>query len=153
MAEYFDGSIPTIVCEDFSELENDICYNGRHPLNDDEIAIGSAFADSFSIGDRFRLTLNGTSHEYTVSGFIQSVNNNGTIAELTNDGYGNISDTPLYSLSLYMGDEDVDGYINKLDGEYSDYTVNVSNAAKETKAMQAMYALQDAENVQVQIKW
>ena len=52
-----------------------------------------------------------------------------------------------------MGDEDVDGYINKFDGEYSDYTVNVSNAAKETKAMQAMYALQDAENVQVQIKW
>lgn len=86
MVEYTDGSIPVIVCEDFSALENDICYQGAHPGNADEIAIGSGFADNYSIGDLFRLTLNGTTHEYMISGWIQSVNNNGFIAELTNEG-------------------------------------------------------------------
>ena len=32
MTEYTDGSIPTIVCENFSELENNICYDGTHPI-------------------------------------------------------------------------------------------------------------------------
>jgi len=140
MAEYADGSIPTIVCEDFSELENDICYNGTHPDNADEIAIGSAFAGSYSIGDRFRLLLSGRSYEYTISGFIQSVNNHGEIAELTNEGYANISDTPRYSLNLYTESGQTDSYISKLRDEYSGYTVNVSNSAKDTEAMQTMYS-------------
>lgn len=144
MAEYADGSIPAIVCEDFSKLENDICYAGAHPRIADEIAIGSAFAGDYSIGDRFKLTLNGTTHEYTISGFIQSVNNNGTIAELTDEGYANLSDAPLYALNLYLNaystSEDIDGYVDKLNDEYADDVVSVSNAAKETKAMQTMYS-------------
>ena len=138
--EYTDGSLPMIVCEDYSLLENDICYKGAQPDNADKIAIGSAFEDDYSIGDRFRLTLNGKSHDYTVSGFIQSVNNNGLLAELTDDGYNCISDTPLYSLNIYTNGRDIDSLVDKLNSEYSDYTVNVSNAAKETKAMQAMYS-------------
>ena len=142
MAEYTDGSIPAIVCENYSLLENDndICYEGSHPDNSDEVAVGSAFKNSYSIGDKFTLTMNGIKHEFTISGFIQSVNHNGLIVELTDEGYSKISDTPLYSLNLYLNSEDADGYVNKLNSEYSDYTVNVSNAAKETKAMQAMYS-------------
>lgn len=138
--EYTDGSLPVIVCEDYTLLENDICYEGNHPGNADEIAVGSAFADDYSIGDTFRLTINGTAHDYTISGFIQSVNNNGLIAGLTDEGYDNISDQPLYSLNIYTNGKDIDSFVDRLNGEYSDYTVNVSNAAKETKAMQAMYS-------------
>ena len=138
--EYTDGSLPLIVCVDYSLLENDICYKGEHPDNADKIAIGSAFDDDFSIGDKFRLTVNGKSHDYTVSGFIQSVNNNGLLAELTDEGYDSISDKPLYSLNVYTNGKDIDCLVDKLKGEYSDYTVNVSNAAKETKAMQTMYS-------------
>ena len=138
--EYTDGSLPVIVCEDYSLLENDICFNGTHPDSADEIAIGSAFADNYSAGDTFTLTVSGTVHEYTVCGFIQSVNNNGLIAELTDEGYNSISDTPLYSLNIYTNGKDADSYADKLNGEYSGYIVNVSNAAKETKAMQAMYS-------------
>lgn len=138
--EYANGSLPVIVCEDHSLLENDICYHGTHPDNADEIAIGSAFADDYSIGDTFRLTMNGKDHDYTVSGFVQSVNHNGLIAELTDDGYDTIADKPLYSLNIYTNGKDIDNLVDRLNGEYSDYTVNVSNAAKETKAMQAIYA-------------
>ena len=139
-AEYSDGSLPVIVCEDHSLLGNDICYNGTHPDNAGEIAIGSAFAGGCAVGDKFRLSLGGSSYDYTICGFIQSVNNNGLIAELTDEGFSNISDTPLYSLNLYTDGMDADSFVDRLNSEYSDYTVNVSNAAKETKAMQAMYS-------------
>ena len=140
-AEYADGSIPVIVCEDYALLDNDICYAGHHPNNQDEIAVGSKFDGEYRIGDAFRVTLNGISHDYRISGFIQSVNSSGRIAELTDAGYGELSGSPLYTLNLYADGKDVDGYVEKLSGEYADDTVSVSNAAKETKAMQALYSL------------
>ena len=141
MTEYSDGSIPSIVCEDFSLLENDIAYNGRHPETADEIAIGSGFAADYAIGDIFRLSLNGDEYAYTVTGYIQSVNNNGLIAEITDTGYANISDTALYSLNLYMDDDaDISYFVDKLDSDYDEYTVSVSNASKETESMQMMYS-------------
>ena len=141
MMEYSDGSIPVIVCEDFSLLENDISYSGEHPKKADEIAIGSSFSEDYEIGDTFKLTLNGKDYSYKVTGYIQSVNNNGLIAEITDSGYDKLSDTPLYSLNLYMDeDQDIDSFVDKLDKDYDEYTVSVSNAAKETESMQMMYS-------------
>lgn len=141
MTEYADGSIPTIVCENFALLENNIAYSGRHPQNADEIAIGSAFADDYAIGDRFKLLLNHKQHEYIITGFVQSVNNNGLIAEITDTGYAEISESPLYSLNLYLPDNaDVSLFVDKLNGTYGDYVTSVSNAAKESMSMQTMYS-------------
>lgn len=141
MTEYTNGSIPTIVCEDFSLLENDIAYRGRHPQQAEEIAIGSEFADDYTIGDRFRLSLHGRQYEYTITGFIQSVNHNGLIAEITDAGYTRIADAPMYALNLYLSENaDVSRFADKLNGEYGDYVVSVSNAAKEAESMQTMYA-------------
>ena len=141
MAEYSDGSIPAIVCEDFSLLENNIVYSGRYPETADEIAIGSAFSDDYEIGDTFILSLNGNDYDYKVTGYIQSVNNNGLIAEITDSGYTNISDTPLYSLNLYMSENaDIASFVEKLDSDYDEYIINVSNTSKETESMQMMYS-------------
>ena len=139
MTEYSDGSLPVIVCEDFSLMENDIAYSGEHPKTANEIAVGSEFEGDFKIGDTFRLTLNGAEFDYRITGFIQSVNNNGQLAEITDKGYENLSDTSLYSLNLYP-DGDIDAYVDTLNGEYSEYIVSVSNAAKETDSMRTMYA-------------
>ena len=141
MMEYSDGSIPVIVCGDFSLLENDISYSGRHPEAAGEIAVGSEFSNDFEIGDNFKLTLNGENYSYKITGFIQSVNNNGLIAEITDDGFAKLSETPLYSLNLYMEKaSDIDAFVDKLNGEYNEYTVNVSNASKETESMRMMYS-------------
>ena len=141
MTEYSDGSIPVIVCEDFSLLENNIVYSGRHPIAADEIAIGSEFSENYEIGDTFKLSLNGKEYVYKVTGYIQSVNNNGLIAEITDSGYVNISDTPLYSLNLYMDENaDIASFVDKLGSDYDEYIVSVSNAAKETESMQMMYS-------------
>lgn len=141
MTEYTDGSILAIVCEDYSFLENNIAYRGGHPQKADEIAVGSAFEDDYAIGDKFRLSLNNKQYEYTVTGFIQSVNNNGLIAEMTDAGYAKISDVPMRSLNLYLPDNaDVSLFVDKLNGSYNDYVTDVSNAAKESESMQTMYA-------------
>lgn len=141
MAEYSDGSIPAIICEDFSLLENDISYSGRHPETAFEIAVGSEFEADYAIGDTFKLSMNGKEYDYKVTGYIQSVNNNGLIAEITVAGYENISDSPLYSLNLYMDENaDIAAFVDKLNGDYDEYTVNVSNASKETESMQKMYS-------------
>lgn len=141
MAEYADGSLPAIVCEDYALLENDIAYSGRHPQTADEIAIGSALADDYAIGDRFRLSLHNQQYEYIVTGFIQSVNNNGLIAELTDTGYEKIAGSPLCSLNLYLPDDaDVSLFVDKLNGEYGAYVTSVNNAAKESMSMQSMYS-------------
>lgn len=141
MSEYSDGSIPAIVCEDFSLLENDISYNGRHPETADEIAIGSEFEADYAIGDRFTLSMNGKEYDFKVVGYIQSVNNNGIIAEITDSGYEKIADTPLYSLNLYMENgANISSFVDKLNDKYDEYTTNVSNATKETESMQMIYS-------------
>lgn len=141
MTEYADGSIPTIVCENFALLENNIAYSGRHPQNADEIAVGSAFADDYAIGDSFKLLLNHKQHEYIITGFVQSVNNNSLIAEITDTGYTEISESPMYSLNLYLPDDaDVSLFVDKLNDVYGDYVTSVSNASKESMSMQAMYS-------------
>lgn len=141
MTEYTDGSIPTIVCEDFSLLENNIVYSGTHPQTESEIAIGSALEADYAVGDKFKLVLNNKEYEYVITGFIQSVNNNGLIAEITDAGYAEISDAPLYTLNLYLPDDmEVSSFVDTLNGKYNDYVINVSNAAKESESMQKMYA-------------
>ncbi|MCH5193645.1 MAG: ABC transporter permease [Oscillospiraceae bacterium] len=140
MTEYSDGSIPVIVCEDFSLLDNNIIYDGRHPSAADEIAVGSEFAADYGAGDTFRLSLNGVDYEYKVTGYIQSVNNNGLIAEITDKGFEHLSDAPLYTVNLYMDGADIDSFVRRLENEFDEYTVSVSNAAKETESMQMMYS-------------
>ena len=141
MTEYTDGNIPTIVCEDFSRLENDISYEGRHPENADEIAIGSAFADDHSVGDTFTLLYGNKEYDFTVKGFIQSVNNNGLIAEITDKGYERMTDSDLETYNLYLDeDSDIAAFVQKLESDHDELTASVNNAAKETESMQIMYS-------------
>lgn len=137
--EYADGNIPVIICENFSQLENDIMYEGAHPANSGEIAIGSALAESFSIGDKFTLTLGENECDFIVTGFIQSVNNNGLIAEITDGGYAKLTNVPLDTFNLYLAENaDISAFVQRLEEDNS--VSSVSNAAKETESMQMMYS-------------
>lgn len=139
--EYAEGNISTIVCEDFRKLENDISYKGRHPENADEIAIGSAFEEDYAVGDKFTLLLDNREYEFTITGFIQSVNNNGIISEITDSGYARMTDVALETFNLYLADDsNVSEFIQKLEKDYGEYMANVRDAAKDTKSMQMMYS-------------
>lgn len=141
MTEYADGNIPTIICEDFSQLENDIAYEGNHPENADEIAVGSAFASDYAVNDTFTILFDSKKYKFRITGFIQSVNNNGLIAEITDKGYARMTDESFETYNLYLAnDADIPAFVQKLENDYDEFTANVSNAAKETESMQMMYS-------------
>lgn len=74
-----DGSLTAFVCEDFKKVTNDICYEGRSPKGEDEIAVGNALAQEYPIGSRIEITFSDKSENYRVTGYIQSVNNGGNV--------------------------------------------------------------------------
>lgn len=102
------------------------------------------FRDDYAIGDTFDLKLGEESRSYQVVGFIQSVNNNGLIAELTEDGYELLSDTELSFLNIYFpedrSDSQIASFVSEVEDKYEDDVVTVSNAAKDSQSMQMLYS-------------
>lgn len=96
-----NGSLTAFVCEDFSKVTNDICYEGKSPANENEIAVGSALADSYPVGSRIEITAGEKKAVYTVTGLVQSVNNAGAVCQMTTEGYAKIGGL-TNSLNVYL---------------------------------------------------
>lgn len=93
----------TFVAESYAHLENDICYEGENPKSKHEIAVGSKLKKDYNLHlqDVMTLKKNGIEKEYTITGFIQSVNNSGEVIEMTLDGYQQL-DTVYEPKVLYV---------------------------------------------------
>ena len=109
---YADGSLTAFVCEDFSKTANDICYEGRSPAKDNEIAVGNALSDNYPVGNEIELTVDGKSAAYIVTGYIQSVNNAGAVCQLTSKGYEKIGEK-TNSVNVYLYDKNADEFIKE----------------------------------------
>ncbi len=109
---YEDGTLTAFVCEDFSKTTNNICYEGKSPVKENEVAVGSAISDEYPIGGKIELTANSKSADYIVTGYIQSVNNAGAVCQLTRKGYEKIGDT-TNSVNVYLYDKNADEFINE----------------------------------------
>ena len=109
---YSDGSLTAFVCEDFSKTANDICYEGRSPAKDNEIAVGNALSDNYPVGNEIELTVDGKSAAYIVTGYIQSVNNAGAVCQLTSKGYEKIGEK-TNSVNVYLYDKNADEFIKE----------------------------------------
>lgn len=109
---YEDGSLTAFVCEDFSKVTNDICYEGRSPVKKNEIAVGNAIADNYPIGSEIELTVGSKTADYIVTGYIQSVNHAGAVCQLTREGYEKIGET-MNSVNVYLQDKNADMFINE----------------------------------------
>lgn len=137
-----NGSITAFVCEDFSLVSNDLCYEGRNPENGNEIAVGSALEKEYSIGDEIEIRYDNESYTYEIVGFVQSVNYQGEVCELTREGYLHIN-KGYNSQSLYLyldSNVDVEKYLLNLEKENAAEIVNSVNYDKMTKVTQDMYA-------------
>ena len=122
-----DKAVSAFACEDFSKVRNDVCYMGENPKAADEIALGSAFEESFMIGDTVSVTVDGITKSFKVTGFVQSVNLQGELCELSVDGCNSLfaeQQTP----SLYV------------------YLENPENAEEITKEYKALETVTDAVN-------
>ncbi len=136
-----DRTITAFVCEDFSQVENNICYKGRNPERADEIALGSVFEDKYKIGDTIEVSLNNEIKILNVTGFVQSVNLQGELCELSLETYISFSEnieTP--SIYVYLEDTaDVGTFIENCKNTYPFMISDVQNSQKLQKEAQDMY--------------
>lgn len=137
--QYLSGSVKmeettvtALACADFSKGRNDVCYAGRNPEVADEIAVGSAFEESFKIGDTVCVTSGDITKEFRVVGFVQSVNMMGELCELTLDGYQSLFENALIpNIYVYLGgDTDAAAFAEEYKTEKSDLVAGTVNTRK-----------------------
>lgn len=139
--EIKNGSVTAFVSEDFSLVNNDLCYEGRNPEKEYEIAIGNALTQDYSIGDKIEVRKGDSVYTYDIVGYIQSVNYQGEVLELTNEGYFNLDNTcQSQSLYLYLKDRaDVEKLLQELEKEYGNDVLSLVNYDKMMESAQEMY--------------
>ncbi|MCM1577261.1 MAG: ABC transporter permease [Ruminococcus sp.] len=140
---YADGSITAFVCEDFSLVTNDIAYEGTNPAADNEIAVGSALAEKYGIGDTIEIKSGDSSEDFTITGFIQSVNNGGEVCELTTGGFGKISDKDPNILNVYLNETaniSAERFIDEYEDSHGELIVSAVNYEQLSESGRKMYA-------------
>ena len=137
-----DMPVTVFACEDFSEVSNDLCYLGENPDDKGEIALGSAFEGKYNIGDRIEIQNGDISCSYEVTGFVQSVNYQGSVCEFTLGGYEELnSEKLLPTLYVYLkNDEYTERIVEEIEESYDDKIVSVMNYQKMTETTQEMYS-------------
>lgn len=139
-AKIKDKAVTVFACVDFSEVTNDLCYLGKNPEKENEIALGSAFQESYSLGDTVNLSSGENSQSFKVTGFIQSINYQGEVCELTTEGYTALGVDQPMSLYVYLNEgTDAEEFIKAFEKDNSDKTEGIVNAQKMQKATRDMY--------------
>lgn len=136
---YTDGSLTAFVCEDFSKVTNDICYEGSSPAGDNEIAVGNALADDYPIGSEIEITVGSQTEDYIVTGYIQSVNNAGAVCQLTGKGYEKIGEK-TNSVNVYLPDKNAASFIKEYEENYDTVVKASVNFEQMSENGQKMYA-------------
>ena len=136
-----DKTAVAFACPDFSKVRNDVCYEGANPKHADEIALGSAFADSCKIGDTVSVKLGDATKEFKVVGFVQSVNQGGELCELLLDGYLSLCQEPQNPvLYVYLNEgADAAKVAEDIKSANPDLVADTVNAQKLQDEAQDMY--------------
>ena len=136
---YADGSLTAFVCEDFGKVTNDICYQGRSPAGEDEIAVGNALAEQYPLGSRIEITSSSQSALYEVTGYIQSVNNGGRVCELTEEGYAKIGGK-ISAVNVYLHDKNAEEFIAEYEESHDALIASSVNYEQLNENGRTMYA-------------
>lgn len=136
---YTGGSLTAFVCEDFKKVTNDICYEGRSPVAEDEIAVGNLLAADYPIGSKIELSVNDKSGVYVVTGYIQSVNNAGKACQLTSAGYEKIG-TPTNTVNVYLHDKIAKTFIAEYEDRHNPLIASSINYEQLNENSRKLYA-------------
>lgn len=140
----FEGnSYKTFVAQNYKDLANDLCYEGRNPNNADEIAVGSSIKEKYNlkIDDYIETKKSGNTYKYKVVGFIQSVNYSGEVFELTLDGYKNLeNEYKPKTLYVYLNNDDLSGeFIEKVKEEFGNEIIGTVDYVESMNSASTMY--------------
>ncbi len=136
---YVDGSLIAFVSEDFGKVTNDICYEGRSPVGEDEIAVGNMLAEDYPIGSKIEISISDKASVYVVTGYIQSVNNAGKVCQLTNKGYEKIGEK-MNMVNVYLHEEIAEAFIEEYEEQYDTLITASVNYEQLSEAGRTMYA-------------
>ena len=108
------------------------CYKGRLPSHDNEINVSGLFAkkEGYEIGDEITVTLGDQSFTYLICGLIQTTNNGGSEAVLSEAGYAHICDLASYPVYLYFDtekDEQIDPVIDACKDKFGEHVITTAN--------------------------
>ena len=137
-----DTAVTAFVCEDFSRVSNDLCYSGRNPQAENEIALGSAFEGTYRTGDTVTIENGAYSRTYNITGFIQSVNYQGNVCALTMAGYKALTGGSVQpSLYVYLreGAAAAD-FIETFENDHPGLAAKIINSQKMAQTSQEMYS-------------
>lgn len=140
---YKANSYKTLVAENFKDVSNDLCYEGKNPVNSNEVAIGSKLKETYNIniGDEITLGKNGLKNKYKVVGFIQSVNYSGEIIEMTLEGY-KILDSSYVPTTMYIyldNEQKANEFIEQVKNKYDTAIISTMNYAESMESAITMY--------------
>ncbi len=139
-----EESLFCYIVKDLSKMNNkNLCYKGRLPEYDNEIAVSGSFAKAygFDIGDEIKIDYGDNSYDYLITGFIQTTNNSGREAILSYKAADHIMDIDnipgWYWFDLTNESDDVDENIDEVnriieecEDKYGNHIISTMNFYK-----------------------
>lgn len=131
------------LCDDFSKANNQsVVYKGRFPKYDNEIAIAAKYAreKGFDIGNEIKVTANGKTETYLISGLTQITNNLGRDCLLTRKGYERLGE--IINVTYYINltdDTDIDAFNEEMKGNFAGNVNAVINVRTTVEGAGSVY--------------
>lgn len=137
-----DQTVYTNVTHDYSELENNIVYDGRQPIHENEISISWVVSSQINkgIGDTVEIEYGSEKKRYLVTGLSQSVGNLGQVAALTMEGIQQLQSTYKgTSLYVYLDGISNKDFMNKVEQQYGDQVSETLDIDDNIETQTGMY--------------
>lgn len=131
------------ITDDYSKMDYSICYKGREPVHDNEVVIGNSIVESgkYKIGDSISVGYGSKKEAFLITGFMQSVNEQGNCIELTTGGMERLNEQFKKSeLNIYLEDESgTEEYIKEMQGKYPNQILSFVDGVKSTEAAMQVF--------------
>ena len=123
------------ITDNLDSMNNvNVCYEGRLPLYDNEIAISGKFAGDygFCVGDTIPITYGAKTYDYLITGFIQTTNNGGKEGYLSREAASRIIDlssSPAYFYFDTFSEDsgNVNAILDRCEEEFGDHMISRMN--------------------------
>lgn len=128
-----EDSLKVYICDDTSKLKNqDVCYSGRLPEYDNEIAVSGRFASDygFEIGDEIPITYGDDTYTYLITGLIQTTNEAGRQGVMNFAGAEHLLDFEYIPGYYWFDCDDTEttaAIIDDCSEEFGDHIVSTMN--------------------------
>lgn len=129
-----EDSVFSYIIDDINKLNNkNVCYKGRLPIYDNEIALSGKFLSDYkiSVGDEIEFMYAGNKQKFLISGAIQTTNNGGREALLSFDAASRFTDlTSAPGYLWFDSDVDADIIFDDCIQIYQDHIITTMNFNK-----------------------